>query len=48
MTDRSYVIHEGRVISDGTPQKLINDPLVRDHYLGNTFKGDEFGPANGG
>jgi len=48
VTDRSYVIHEGRVISDGTPQKLINDPLVRDHYLGNTFKGDEFGPANGG
>lgn len=48
VTDRSYVIHEGRVISDGTPQKLINDPLVRDRYLGNTFKGDEFGPTNGG
>jgi lipopolysaccharide export system ATP-binding protein len=48
VTDRSYVIHEGRVISDGTPQKLINDPVVRDRYLGNTFKGDEFGPTNGG
>ncbi len=43
VTDRSYVIHEGRVISAGTPQKLINDPLVRETYLGNTFRGDEFG-----
>lgn len=41
-TDRSYVIHEGKVISDGTPHQLINDPRVRETYLGNTFKGDEF------
>ena len=44
VTDRSYVIHEGRVISDGTPHELINDPRVRETYLGNTFRGDEFGP----
>jgi hypothetical protein len=24
---------------------LINDPRVRATYLGNTFRGDEFGPA---
>ena len=41
-TDRSYVIHEGKVISDGTPHQLINDPRVRETYLGDTFKGDEF------
>ncbi|MCH7870258.1 MAG: LPS export ABC transporter ATP-binding protein [Planctomycetes bacterium] len=41
-TDRSYVIHEGKVISVGTPHELINDPRVRETYLGNTFKGDEF------
>ena len=46
VTDRSYVIHEGKVISTGSPQQLINDPKVRETYLGNTFKGDEFGPAN--
>jgi len=44
VTDRSYVIHEGRVISAGTPHELVNDPRVRETYLGNTFKGDEFGP----
>ena len=47
VTDRSYVIHQGKVISAGSPQKLINDPNVRETYLGNTFKGDEFGPTNG-
>ncbi len=41
-TDRSYVIHEGKVISDGTPHQLINDPRVRETYLGDTFTGDEF------
>jgi len=46
VTDRSYVIHQGRVISEGTPGKLVNDPIVRDTYLGNTFRGDEFGPAS--
>lgn len=46
VTDRSYVIHQGRVISSGTPHDLINDQLVRDTYLGSTFRGDEFAPAD--
>jgi lipopolysaccharide export system ATP-binding protein len=44
VTDRSYVIHEGKVICSGSPAQLINDPRVRETYLGNTFRGDEFGP----
>lgn len=44
-TDRSYVIHQGRVIASGTPHELINNQLVRDTYLGNTFRGDEFADA---
>jgi lipopolysaccharide export system ATP-binding protein len=42
VTNRSYIIHEGRVIAEGTPAELINNPLVRETYLGTTFKGDEF------
>jgi lipopolysaccharide export system ATP-binding protein len=42
VTDRSYVIYQGQVISEGAPKKLINDPVVREKYLGNTFRGDEF------
>ncbi len=45
VTDRSYVIHRGHVISSGVPHEIINDPKVREAYLGNTFRGDEF--ANG-
>lgn len=40
--DRAYIINEGRVLREGSPQSLINDELVRRSYLGSLFKGDEF------
>jgi len=45
VTDRSYIIFEGRVLKEGRPRDLINDPLVRKTYLGSTFRGDEFDEA---
>jgi lipopolysaccharide export system ATP-binding protein len=42
VTDRSYIIHEGKVIAEGSPHVLINNPTVREAYLGTTFRGDEF------
>jgi lipopolysaccharide export system ATP-binding protein len=42
VTDRSYIIDEGKVLRQGPPRELINDPLVRKTYLGSTFRGDEF------
>jgi lipopolysaccharide export system ATP-binding protein len=42
VTDRSYIIDQGRELCSGTPAELIRDPLVRRTYLGSTFKGDEF------
>ncbi|MBN2559353.1 MAG: LPS export ABC transporter ATP-binding protein [Phycisphaerae bacterium] len=44
VTDRSCIIHEGKVIAEGTPRDLINSPGVREAYLGTTFKGNEFDP----
>ncbi|HEY7089289.1 MAG TPA: LPS export ABC transporter ATP-binding protein [Tepidisphaeraceae bacterium] len=41
--DRGLIIDNGRVFMEGTPRQIINDPGVRSAYLGNTFKGDEFG-----
>jgi lipopolysaccharide export system ATP-binding protein len=41
--DRAYIIHEGRVLREGTPRELINDEQMRAVYLGQTFRGDEFG-----
>ncbi len=42
VTDRSYIIHEGKVIAEGTPHDLVNNETVRNAYLGSTFRGDEF------
>jgi lipopolysaccharide export system ATP-binding protein len=37
ITDRSYVIGDGRIIREGTPALLVEDPSVRRLYLGDTF-----------
>ncbi len=42
VTDRSYIMDSGKVLREGHPRDLINDPLVRKTYLGRTFRGDEF------
>jgi lipopolysaccharide export system ATP-binding protein len=40
--DRAYIIDEGKEIAEGSPRELINNPLVRQAYLGSLFRGDEF------
>ncbi len=37
LIDRAYIIHSGKVLTTGAPQKIINDPLVRKVYLGESF-----------
>ncbi len=38
ITDRAYIIAEGRMIRRGTPQELATDPEVRQIYLGEKFQ----------
>jgi len=40
--DRGIIIDNGKVLAQGSPRDLINNPLVRQTYLGHTFRGDEF------
>jgi lipopolysaccharide export system ATP-binding protein len=40
--DRGIIIDNGKVLAAGSPKDLINNPLVRQTYLGHTFRGDEF------
>jgi lipopolysaccharide export system ATP-binding protein len=42
VTDRSYILDQGKILREGHPKDLINDELVRKTYLGRTFRGDEF------
>ena len=36
--DRAYIIHEGNVLMQGRPKDIINNKLVKEFYLGDTFK----------
>jgi len=35
--DRVYVLHEGQIVFDGTPEAMLEDKLVRHLYLGEEF-----------
>ena len=38
ITDRTYLMFEGRILKDGIPEVLANDDLVRKVYLGQNFE----------
>ena len=38
VTDRAYIINNGRIFRAGTPAELSNDPEVRRVYLGDHFR----------
>jgi lipopolysaccharide export system ATP-binding protein len=38
ITDRSYLIYEGRILIEGSAEVLLNDPKAREFYLGWDFK----------
>ena len=38
ITDRAFLIHDGRVILEGASNELVNDPIARKHYLGDDFR----------
>lgn len=37
ITDRAYLLFEGRVLFEGTPEELSENPVVREKYLGRDF-----------
>jgi lipopolysaccharide export system ATP-binding protein len=38
LVDRAYIIHSGELLTEGTPDEIVNDPNVRRLYLGEDFK----------
>lgn len=36
--DRAYVIHDGRILLEGTPAEIVDSPQVREVFLGERFK----------
>lgn len=44
ITDHSYIINEGVIITSGTTEKILNDPLARKSYLGENFLSSDIRP----
>jgi lipopolysaccharide export system ATP-binding protein len=42
ITDRSYLLFEGKILKAGTAEELANDPEARKLYLGESFKLDRY------
>jgi lipopolysaccharide export system ATP-binding protein len=38
ITDRAYIINEGKIIEAGTPAEITESPRVREFYLGEAFR----------
>ena len=38
VVDRAYMVYNGRLLKSGTTEELVNDPEVRQRYLGEGFK----------
>ncbi len=36
--ERAYILHDGGVLTAGTPQEIVENPNVREVYLGDQFK----------
>jgi len=42
ITDRAYLLFEGRILKSGTAESLANDPEARKLYLGEKFRLDRY------
>lgn len=38
ITDRAYIIHNGRILTEGESDKLPDDPVARQFYLGEEYE----------
>ena len=38
ITDRAYLLFEGKILFHGTPEELAANPIVRNNYLGRDFE----------
>ena len=38
ITERAYILNDGKLLASGLSREVANDPLVRQHYLGEGFQ----------
>ncbi len=37
ITDRAYILHDGKILTEGDSKKLTQDPIAKQFYLGQNF-----------
>src|SRR5262249_49187106 len=45
ITDRSYIIKDGKVQTEGAPNQIIQDSIAITEYLGTSFADNNLGPS---
>ena len=43
ITDRAYILSEGRVVTQGTAEEILDDPIARESYLGDRIQASHIG-----
>jgi lipopolysaccharide export system ATP-binding protein len=43
ITDRAYILSEGRIVTRGTPEEILEDPIARESYLGHRIQAVHIG-----
>lgn len=38
IVDKAYILSSGKILLEGTPEEIANNPIAKEHYLGNNFK----------
>ncbi|MEK7299127.1 MAG: lipopolysaccharide ABC transporter ATP-binding protein, partial [Candidatus Margulisiibacteriota bacterium] len=38
ITDRAYIVHEGKILLSGPSDQIADDPVARKFYLGDKFR----------
>ena len=38
IVDKAYILSEGRILLEGSPEKIANDPVAKKFYLGEDFR----------
>jgi lipopolysaccharide export system ATP-binding protein len=37
ITDRAYILYDGKILVAGTANEIANSPVARENYLGDRF-----------
>ena len=46
ITDRAYILSEGKILTSGTPKEIAENPIARKAYLGERFRLDQHDVPN--